>query len=349
MFARSTLTSFVVAPWLLISACGDVAHCPRGEAGCLEGVVLSNGGCKFDLVPSSGRCVRPGDAKSTPSSTGYCAPWSTSDKLKLVPDAKPARCNILASKDAFYASMTDGQKFDQLCYALCMQDQVHGRAYCGTSVEVESCSVSATPAIREACKAQVQAASPTATTTADMNVVLQRLCNETATAPCADTVCAEGMSTCDALPVDLCTDTCKLGDAKLTGDGICDDGDTLSAETSDCAYGTDCSDCGPRTERQATRPKPAAVGEACVANPGCKGFSSNFANSTAFCAAPTSASANMRCLPGCNDGRACPDGTECNTVTVSVVVNGKSVEQEYRISANLSLEPAMACFPILCE
>jgi len=41
-------------------------------------------------------------------------------------------------------------------------------------------------------------------------------------------------------PVGSCSDSCEYA-----GDGVCDDGGP-GAEYEDCAYGTDCGDCGPR-------------------------------------------------------------------------------------------------------
>jgi len=45
----------------------------------------------------------------------------------------------------------------------------------------------------------------------------------------------------------LCAETC-IGNPQWASDGFCDDGGTGSAYT-DCQYGTDCSDCGPRNRR----------------------------------------------------------------------------------------------------
>ena len=45
----------------------------------------------------------------------------------------------------------------------------------------------------------------------------------------------------------LCAETC-IGNPQWASDGICDDGGPGSAYT-DCQYGTDCSDCGPRNNQ----------------------------------------------------------------------------------------------------
>ena len=47
-----------------------------------------------------------------------------------------------------------------------------------------------------------------------------------------------------------CTNTCKCG-----SDGNCDDGGP-GREYSDCAFGTDCLDCGPRNQAPPPAPQP---------------------------------------------------------------------------------------------
>jgi hypothetical protein len=338
MSIRLAYASSLLAPFLFLVACGDIAKCPTGERGCLRGLP-DQGKCKFDLVVQNNRCVRPKDVTS--SNASYCANWTPAEYLGYVWPG--ARCTF--SDDWQPADGSADDLFNSVCTAFCIQDLVHAREYCEADVDVTECLIDDnTSATRANCLSIARSTAGATAAIATLTTTLEELCRATVTVDCADTLCTDGSTpACALLETDLCYDDCKVDGTPYADDGFCDDGDTLSADTGDCAYGHDCTDCGPRTVLKKNTPAPAALGESCVTNPGCAGFDAHFADSEAFCTYPTDASTGKRCLPSCTNGESCPSDMECAEVTLRTSGGPKP------FSIFNNGPTPMACFPTMCE
>jgi hypothetical protein len=138
----------------------------------------------------------------------------------------------------------------------------------------------------------------------------------------------------------VCRNECGQTSNEWSGDGVCDDGDLLSATFADCAWGTDCTDCGPR---RGTAPQPASQGGQCAFNTGCAGYTRDLTTNEAWCMSLSDLAEGLaRCVPDCSRSEACPSGYECVTVTIK----DEDGKEQPITQGDLT---GRACLPRVCE
>lgn len=120
-------------------------------------------------------------------------------------------------------------------------------------------------------------------------------------------------------PNEVCSNTCQYHN-----DGQCDDG-APGADTADCAYGTDCADCGPRpvTATACTCDTTNACDQGCTCDPQCgtKALGSPCSCSDGSDVCANTACASQYCLWGggsagyCTQAcGTCPSGFGCTDI-----------------------------------
>jgi hypothetical protein len=218
--------------------------------------------------------------------------------------------------------------FRELCVNTCLQNCVRAQAFCpGYTCNPSDCD-NAQELLR--CTTQCPGMD---------TACMEQKCTERSTVACTDFNCP-GTATRNCQDIN-CSDSCT-GNVK---DGFCDDGDPTSATYSFCAYGKDCTDCGPR--RGSTRPARLALGEPCPEGQdvSCDGYNDDFLKTQAWCLRYLEdVDAPFRCVPDCttSDGAdECPKGYECQAVK-----NGSG--QPYR-DATPNRTAGYACVPQICE
>jgi hypothetical protein len=157
-------------------------------------------------------------------------------------------------------------------------------------------------------------------------------CQKIQMARCEAFACpASNPRNCDDV---TCNDSCTGN----TDDTFCDDGDPSSAVYALCAYGTDCSDCGPR---RGSRPPRAPIQGLCPAgrDVACDGYNDDYERNEAFCVHVEGTQAGQfSCVPDCTTEQDCEDGFECEAL---VYMNGDPYE-------DLDGVQGYACFPTFC-
>jgi hypothetical protein len=160
-------------------------------------------------------------------------------------------------------------------------------------------------------------------------------CTEIQGQGCTDFACPTG-KTRDCADV-RCSDSCS---AANLADGFCDDGHPLSASYSLCAYGTDCSDCGPR---KGSRPPRVPLGGLCARDVGCEGYDDDYLKTKAWCVHVSGTpDGQFRCVPDCTTDSGtepCPDGFDCSGLVYS----------DDQTPVSMGNVQAHACFPTFCE
>jgi hypothetical protein len=312
--------------------CGKVRKCKEGEDGCVDQPPKSDGSCAAGLVNEKGKCVEPtggnggGDAcncaideicaEDGKTCLTYCADESSPPEVVPVP---PGCENVATMANPNPPDLS----YEELCTRTCVQICLRAKAFCpGHECDPADCTGAAA---RARCALQC----PMTDTTC-----MQDRCQKVRQASCDDFMCPEGSTrNCSGV---RCSDSC----ADNNDDNFCDDGDPTSASYAFCAWGSDCSDCGPR---RGTEPAALQLGDACA--PGqdvaCQGYDDNFLKTEAWCLRPTGASVH-RCVPDCttSDGEGdCPEDYECQAV-----LNGSN--QPY---TDVYGTPGYACVPIVCE
>jgi hypothetical protein len=251
----------------------------------------------------------------------YCEPVADLPQAGLTPPScKPI---VTASNDK-----PTPFTFRELCVNACMQNCVRAQTFCPGYVCNPSDCENAAALVR--CNTECPGMDTSC---------MEGRCIDRSKVACADFVCpGGGTRSCQDVK---CSDTCSGNN----DDGFCDDGDPSSATYAFCAYGTDCTDCGPR--HGSTRPPGLAIGEPCPEGQdvSCAGYNDDFLKTTAWCLQFNSdPGAAFRCVPDCttSDGAGeCPDDYECQAVL-------NSEGQPYRDATN-NRTPGYACVPTICE
>ena len=339
--ARLAALSCTAASALFAASCGDVGSCIETEVGCLNGPPDDSGNCRFGLVPNSTHtaCVEKGASGGiTPNTCGcthgeLCLSNGTCSDLCTAPAGAPAIKDApLACRPAAGAAAYD---LSTAVVALCSQICVHRAALCGTPCNVAAdCTPAKALVIAAALKHDATCA------TADVECAM-KACEEARDRPCEKQECGMGNGQPNCAGV-VCSSSCST--AAFTNDGICDDGDVSNAESSFCAWGSDCGDCGPR--RGAAPPSSVGLGGACADPRQCGGDITNIKNSTAWCVNTTSAiNQPRRCVPDCSSSMKCPDGYECAPLGSDPDGSGPMPAQAVMDSSGAT---ARACFPTQC-
>lgn len=297
---RTTIALYgLLAAAALLAGCTKAGKCTRGEEECAPkkpatpGGALTNRGCDRGLRLENGRCVED----DQPPSAGTGMPRAGNGGS---PDAgPPVEC--------------PNDSFESACQAFC-------EAFCRN--EDLLCVQSACPA--GACDPDPEDARDGAV----YRVCIEACQDDPDQAGCAQQLClGENERECEDFGFEDestgvfiagcfdddpacvlnenfgCSDTC--GDfengtnAKLAGNGICEDGGEGSdmPETPACPRGTDCTDCGKRMC--------APPGDSCDGHGDC----CDFYGGGAFCVKLSAGKSS--CLATCTETRKCDSGFQC--------------------------------------
>lgn len=329
-----TLTAFS----LVAAGCGEVDHCEKGKTrGCLDSPPLDGGVCLYDLVRYNieGRgevCLKQGSdedpcklcaagALCVPEE-GRCVPFCEA------PDVLPGS-GMSPEPISCRAFTTDPNEnpmlpFDEICRRRCRLECQRLEQFCGAGCPQGMC---------DGADVQAKCASdcPMLPTGGPDLSCLTEKCEEVQLARCeTDLVCPNGSK------VDCAQFTCT-NDCIYPADGTCDDGDVIASDTNDCAWGSDCADCGPRKG-----PKPVGyIGSVCQYHSNCSGGTMKPSTATAWCVQSETLPGVNRCAPDCSRDQDCGDGFVCREVLVAQSDGSKQpiVEGDLR---------GQACFPLMC-
>ncbi len=345
---------------LSLIGCQSVEHCTPGDVGCINGPPDKSGGCKFDLVPRVGYCM-PREAAQLIDDAGFrhfadgalapdtgprppptmpcgacpadktCATDSKScvdfcSAPSVLPGSKPTAEAIRCGGEIKNAETGERYvlTFAETCESNCQLACRLRSWFCKRGCDKDACKQ---PEVQADCHTRCDKSS-------DPLSCVQSLCNDTRAGGCSSLpgFCASGDS--PDCKTAICTNSC----ASTAYDGVCDDGDLLSASFAGCAWGTDCSDCGPRQGEDTSRNR--KQGDPCSLQEQCAGSSPDFMKNSAFCSAVVPGKAWKRCVLDCSTFRKpCPVGTTCTTLKLG---DGKVVTDFNGVEGH-------ACLPDACR
>jgi hypothetical protein len=327
------------ACFVLVSACGEVEHCKRGDLGCVDGLPDDVGECRFGLVedPITKVCVEPDHDAGPPrdpnaACVGGCATGEacradgTCINVCAQANAVAPRDSLLTCRPAQGEAAYDLAK---AAHALCVQGCTRRNALCTNS----PCD----PAVD--CTAPQElalAAAACATMPPTVECVMAR-CEMVRDQACDKVMCPGSMPNCAGV---TCTNTCSDGTQTLNFDGLCDDGDLTNAVSAICPWGSDCGDCGPR--RGAAPAKVKQIGEQCIDPYQCGASYDNFSDVPGWCVVVDQAKETERCVPDCSVHGVCPAGYTCRALEFKEA-DGSTMT--LRDENNLV---GSACFPMQC-
>lgn len=283
---------------LMQGGCGDVESCKETDDGCLRGSADDSGNCKFGLVANAaGRCVEPKDRDSAPAPNNDVTVAAVCDRPSNAVARKqaPLPCRPAAGMSYTFAEAAE---------AACSVECARRAQICGTDCDpaVDCAPVRALAFVAPRCPA------------AGGNVeCVMAACEQERDKACAQQECPVGSTRqCSNY---VCDNDCKDASIDFTNDGICDDGDLVWAMSAACPWGSDCNDCGPRTD---PGKKPAGLygfGEFCVDSLQCGVEYEDFTQSIGWCVDVAPGGALQRCLPDCtSDAKPCPSGFTCTAL-----------------------------------
>jgi hypothetical protein len=306
MMKQLGLAGFSLLLLVSVAGCEKVEKCTRGEPGCLGGPTDDNDECAAGLESRGGQCVEPDS--ELPS---YCDDAEEVPETTLVPPSCTPRMS----------DGPDGFGFAELCRRRCLQQCRRAEVICeGFECDRDCSSVGVLMDCVVDCPTM-----DTACLTASCQGVQKTRC-ESFTCP------ADNPRNCDDVK---CSDSCTGN----TDDTFCDDGDPSSAVYSLCAFGTDCSDCGPR---RGSRPPLSPLQGLCPGgrDVACEDYDDDYTQNGAFCVHVEGTQAGQfSCVPDCtSEDEECDDGFECQAL---VYMNGDPYE-------DLNNVQGYACFPMFC-
>lgn len=302
MMKQLVLAGFSLLLSLSVAGCEKVGKCKRGERGCLGGAPDENGECAAGLVSRLGECVEPG-------LPGYC------DNADEVPQTR------LVAPSCLPRPNEDALSFAEICRRRCLQQCRRSEVICEGFTCDRDCT---SGAVQRECEEECPD---------DDTECLTQRCQDVQKRRCETFICpSDHPRNCEDV---RCADSCTGN----TDDTFCDDGDPASALYSLCAYGTDCSDCGPR---RGPRPAPAPIQGHCPGgrDVACAGYNDDYTKNETFCVhVEGTQDGQFSCVPDCtNEDEECPDGFECQALVYS---SGDPYE-------DLSGVQGYACFPMFC-
>jgi hypothetical protein len=317
---------FLSAVVLWGAGCRKVVHCREGALRCLGGP-CEEGACDFDLVCVSLPVTRDQICAKTRPDGGYdfgsgrdagpampaptcdceapalCA-LDTGDCVNYceVPAALPGSQPV---PEVIFCEHLEGEEtlaFEEICTRRCRLSCQRWEQFCGYSCPEDYCDGAE---IQSAC------AETCPPDDGDALLCLTRACNTVRDQVCADVVCPDTGRQANCQGV-VCRNACGTPSSNWAGDGVCDDGDLLSAQYAGCAWGSDCIDCGPR---MGDPPPLGRHGDQCAFNTGCAGYTRALVTNAAWCMALDEvAEGAARCVPDCSRDQPCPDGYACRMV-----------------------------------
>jgi hypothetical protein len=325
---RSLASTLLAASLLFAFAgCGEVAKCERGAPGCLAGPPPKGADCSFGLVLINGACAEPGSEPPALSCQCENGQACTLDEYVCVDYCAPLEVEIGSEPAPPPLSCSPDDGFDVLCAHRCELRCRQWQDYCPDSAgcNPEACR---SDAERAACRAECG-------NDGDATRCMAQHCTDTLAAGCRAVACPQDKPpACEGVQ---CRNSCP----RFNFDGVCDDGDLLSASSGVCAFGTDCGDCGPR---RGAAPKPSAQGSACAFHSNCAGSNpESLAEAASWCI--TIEEGISRCAPDCSDeGEICPEGSACFELA------GADQDGDGEPDPVVAGERrASACFPVACQ
>lgn len=300
---------------LVAAGCGEVEHCTESkELGCLNAAPRRDGTCFYDLVPykleAGTRCLEPGgqsDPCQSCAEGSLCVP----EEGKCVsfcemPAVLPG--SGTSPEAIFCQAVSDPAKpgveppmlsFEEVCRRRCRLECQRVEQLCGAGCPDGTCD---RPEVQLECLRDCP--RPTATGGRDL-ACLTRSCEDQRLSRCDPELACPNGNTVDCSQV-TCTNDCAHAD-----DGSCDDGDIVSSDRSDCAWGSDCADCGVRKDA----PSPGYLGNVCQYHSNCDGGTRDPRTAAAWCVESKTIMGSARCMPDCSRGQDCADGFGCHEVT----------------------------------
>jgi hypothetical protein len=293
-----------------IAGCTEVEKCAKDELGCIDQPPAEGDTCLAGLVLQGGKCVKGTGGGADGGTEGdYC------ENAGVVPQTVPVppSCEPGQDQDPFMPA--------EICRRACVQKCMRAEVMCSDFSCDQDCNGAA---VRAECLVECPGMDAECLTTA---------CLKIQNARCEAFDCPMGHARkCDGVQ---CTDTCT-GNTK---DTFCDDGDPASAAYSFCAYGTDCSDCGPRV---GSRPPRAPLGGLCPGgrDVGCEGYNDDYLRNNVFCVhVEGTQDGQFACVPDCTSPEEeCPEGFDCQEL---VYTSGAPYEDTQGTQG-------AACFPMFC-
>jgi len=339
MTRRLLWAALVGAALLATSGCGEVESCDHGEVGCLDGPADPTRAkpCKYGLEANSqGICVKKGQGGGglPVDECGGCPAGSVCNDLRQCTNVCELPSNLPVVKPKLPSCRVQDNgaphDFQSASVAACTQECVRRGEYCGTGCDPTT-----------ACTPQLatQVLSGMALCPGGNAQCAMEACERARDRPCAQYSClpATTQPNCAAI---RCTNTCAGGFPEFLNDGLCDDGDLSNGESSACAWGSDCGDCGPR--RGEPPNMDLGLGDICADPVQCGGDSFDVSNAVAWCVEVETGSLTVkRCLPDCSISQECPAGFVCNDLLYEEA--GALVP-----ALDENDHPLRACFSVQC-
>ncbi|MET0286888.1 MAG: hypothetical protein ABW352_20565 [Polyangiales bacterium] len=311
------LCSLLALCLLAVAGCSDVESCLEvNEPGCLYSPVRTTGSpCLFDLVPVDGICRKSNDTTQTPC--GECEAGALCDEATntcinfcdmpaLLPGGVKAPeaifCEAIATPSMPSPAMLG---FEEVCRRRCRLNCQRLSQFCtGYQCPPGSCDGAD---VLTKC----QSDCPMPAGGGNDLACLTKSCNDTRFAVCDTKLTCPNSATPNCANIS-CSNSCMFNGKNVTGDGVCDDGDVYSSEFAQCAWGTDCTDCGPRVGAEPV----GGPGDVCQYSLNCAGGTGTPDSAGAWCVNLNSLPGVARCMPDCSRNQKCADGFSCRTLMI---------------------------------
>ncbi|HEX5658420.1 MAG TPA: hypothetical protein VFX59_14560 [Polyangiales bacterium] len=300
-----------------LAGCGDVESCLEMDTpGCLNSAPRPSGSpCLYDLVLVDGICVKSGGAQ-TPCGeceAGALCDLQTNTCINFCDTPQVLPGGVAAPTPIFCEAIKTASvpnpemlTFEAVCRRRCQLNCQRTSQFCaGYQCAAGSCDGAD---VLITCRSEC----PMLTTGGEDLACLTKRCNDVRFLACTSSlVCPNGVKP-DCAGI-ACSNTCMFNGANVTGDGVCDDGDTFSSYTAQCSWGTDCADCGPRA---GTEEPLGGLGDVCQYTQNCAGGTSSPDSAGAWCVSLESRPGVARCMPDCSRGQDCEDGFSCRVLDI---------------------------------
>lgn len=320
MTMRTCLLYLLLASSLwALAGCGDVESCLEMDTpGCLNSAPRPSGApCLYDLVVVNGKCLKSGGEK-TPC--GVCEHGALCDEKSKtcvnfcdvptvlpgsIPAPEPIFCEAIKSKDMPNPPMLT---FAEVCQRRCRLNCQRLEQFCpGYKCPPGACDGQD---VQNKCLQDCPAPGGGGNDLACLTLK----CNDVRFATCTSGLACPNGATPNCARI-TCTNNCQFDGKNVTGDGYCDDGDTFSSVTAQCAWGSDCVDCGPRMDQEVL----GNLGDLCQYHLNCLGGTGSPDTAGAWCVTQSTPALNMasRCMPDCSRTQGCAPGFLCRSITIT--------------------------------
>jgi hypothetical protein len=311
------LYSLLTLCFAALPGCGEVESClEMSTPGCLNSLPRATGSpCLYDLELVDGICVKSG-TNQTPC--GQCEPGALCDVKtntctnfcdtpQILPGTvtapTPIFCEAIATREMPNPAMLT---FAEVCRRRCELNCQRLSQFCtGYQCAPGSCDGAD---VLNRC----QSDCPMPAAGGNDLACLTRSCNDVRFAACVTSLDCPNDATPNCANIS-CSNNCQFNGKNVTGDGVCDDSDVYSSRTAQCAWGTDCADCGPRDGAEEVL---GAPGDLCRYTLNCMGGTGSPDSAGAWCVNLTSRAGVSRCAPDCSRDQVCAAGFTCRTLNI---------------------------------